>query len=191
MRTEVWAGVAVWACIPLALVAAFFTRMLPNLTEAIGQVIIAVIPAMIVGGASLIWFGRKPDTQELSRKQDIHNAIKKWIEIPVAEFEDKSGVLPLAEKPPELAAEIEKCLKQKYQSIYTNLQKLRQDHHEWKDTESYSRFSRVEDGRTIISIDLVRDYDKGMAWKLRRAHSRLAEQIKSEIVEKHFTRFKC
>jgi hypothetical protein len=191
-RTEVYMGIFVLViCTPTILVIAFLAGVLPDLNATIGQIIISVVPAMIVGGASLIWFGRKPDAQELSRKQDIHGAIKKWVELPVAAFDYKSGTLPLAEKPPELAAEIEECLSRKYPSIHTNLQKFRQDYREWQDTESSSKFTTVEDGRTVINIDYVRAYDNEMAWKLTRAHGQLAEQFNSEIVDKHFTRLKC
>lgn len=192
MRAEVWAGVGVWACIPFTLVVASFMRVLPNLTETIGQVIIAVIPAMIVGGASLIWFGRKPDEQELSRKRDIHAAIKKWVELPTVKFRDRRDVLPLAEEPPELAVEIEQCLNRKYQStIYASLQKFRQEYHEWKDTDSSVRFTKVENGKTIIDYRNVLRYDDSTCRNLLSLHDQLGKQIKSEIVDKHSTRLKC
>jgi len=132
-----------------------------------------------------------PDEQRDLRKERVWNAIKKWAELPVMRFEDKSHTLPLAEKPPELATAIEECLSRKYPSIYGNLQKLRQDYHEWKNTESSSKLARVENGRTVINLDYVISYDKQRAWELARAHGQLAELIKSEILDKDHTRLKC
>jgi len=190
MRTQVLVGLALIVCAPFTLLLGNLSGLIPNLADTIQIVIVSLVPAMIVSGASLIWLGRQPDEQELRRKEDIHGAIKRWNETPFGGFRKKTDTLPLAEKAPELAVEIEKCLTH-YQSIYANLQKLRQQYHEWKDTDSTDRFTRVENGKTIIDLRLVNAYDDSMCRRLLLSHSQLIEQIKSEILDKHYTSLKA
>ena len=190
MRTPVWVGIALFACAAFILLIGGLSGLFPNLADTIRIVIVSLVPTMIVSGASLIWLGRKPDEQELRRKEDIHRAIKRWNETPFGGFRKRTDTLPLAEKAPELAVEIEKCLSH-YQSVYANLQKLRQEYHEWKDTDSTGRFSRVENGKTIIDLRLAYAYDDSMCRSLLLSHSQLIEQIKSEILDKHYTSLKA
>ena len=68
--------------------------------------------------------------------------------------------------------------------------KLRQEYHEWKSTDSAARFTRIDEGRTVVNIDNVIDWDKLKKRDLVQLHSRLAEQIKSEILGKHHSRLK-
>jgi hypothetical protein len=126
-----------------------------------------------------------------ARKESIWRAIKKWVELPINRFRDKQDTLPLAEKPPELAVEIEECLSRYYPSIWQNVTKLRQEYHEWKDTDSTSKFTKVVEGQTIINLTYAQAYDEEKKRGLVRAHNQLAEQIKSEILDKYHDRLEC
>jgi hypothetical protein len=133
-----------------------------------------------------------PSTEvEQDRKEAIWMAIKKWVELPITRFRDKQDVLPLAEKAPDYADEINECLSRHYPLLWTNLQKLRQDYHDWKSADSAARFTRIDEGRTVINIDYARKWDELRIRELLQLHSQLAEQIKSEILAKYHTRLKC
>lgn len=149
--------------------------------------------AFIILAATAGWSVTKKESNEQddSRKEDIWKAIKLWVEMPITRFRDKQDVLPLAEKPPELAVEIEECLSQNYPSVYACLQRLRQEYHDWKDTDSSARFTKVVEGRTIVNITDASKWDEFKREELIRMNSQLVEQIKSEILAKHHTRLKC
>jgi len=191
MRAAAVVGIALIVCAPFALLIGNRLGLIMNLVDTIQIVIVSLVPAMIVSGASLIWLGQKPDEQELRRKEDIHGAIKKWVELPTAQFLDKQGTLPLAETSPELGEEIEECLSHEYESIHADLRKLRQEYHEWKNDNSFERFTTVKDGKTIVNVTLADSYDREMTRKLLSLHSQVVGQINSEIIQKHFTRLKC
>jgi hypothetical protein len=149
--------------------------------------------AIVIAGFGLIlpafllsWSAKPNDT-----KQDVWKAIKTWVELPIVEFDDKRDELPLAESPPELATAIEECLSRRYPSLWADLQKFRQEYSGWKNVDSSAKFMRVVDGRTIINLDDVIKWDEFKRRELMRMHSRLAEQIKSEILDKHHTQLKC
>jgi len=126
------------------------------------------------------------------RKEAIWKAIKKWVELPLPiRFHSQKDMLPLAEKPPELADEVEKCLKRKYPSIWANLQKLRQEYYGWKNENVAERFTKYEGDRAIINITYVNQYNRSKCDHLLQLHCQLAKQIKSEILDKHYTRLKC
>jgi hypothetical protein len=192
MRTEGYAGIALVAAVPFVLVVFYYLGVISNLTTAFETVIIAVVPSMIVAGSVLLWSARKPSEQDNLRKQAIWEAIKLWVELPITRFRDKHDTLPLAEKPPELAAEIEQCLSRKYRgTVYACLQKFRQEYHEWKNTDSSEQFIKYEKGHAVLNYDDLLDWDDFKAGELARLHSQLVEQIKSEILAKHHTRLKC
>jgi hypothetical protein len=134
---------------------------------------------------------QEPKEQDTDRKKDIWNAIKKWVDLPITRFRDKQDTLPLAEKPPELADEIEECFRKNYQSIYANLEKLRQEYLEWKNTDSSKKFTTYEDGKPVINFTYTQKWDDLKARDLTRLHSQLVEQIKSEILAKYHSRLKC
>lgn len=125
------------------------------------------------------------------RKKEVWNAFQKWVQVPIVRFRDQQDMLPLAEKPPDLAFELEECLKRNYPSVWADLQKLRQQYHAWKNENVSDRFTRTVNGVTTVYIDAVRDYNERMLDRLLRLHSQLAEGIKSEILDKHHTRLKC
>ena len=129
MRIATIVGIALIVCAPFALLIGNLLGLITNLTDTIQIVIVSLVPAMIVSGASLIWLARKPDEQELRRREDIHGAIKKWLE-------SKQDVYPLVVKPPELTVEIENCLSRKYRSIWADIQELRRKHCELLAIES-------------------------------------------------------
>jgi hypothetical protein len=190
MRTEGYVGFALVAAAPFVLVVFYYLGVISNLTAAFETVIIAVVPSMIAAGSVLLWSARKPSEQNNLRKQAIWEAIKLWVELPITRFRDKQDVLPVAEKPPELADEVEGCLKRKYRSIWDNLQAFRSEYHEWKNTDSSEQFIKYEKGHAVLNYDDLLDWDDFKAGELTRLHSQLAEQIKSEILAKHHTRLK-
>ena len=103
---------------------------------------------------------RKQELEEIDRRRrDTYDAIKKWVELPITRFHDKQDTLPLAEKALERSVEIEECLSRNYPSIWRNLKKLRQEYHEWKSTDSAARFTRIDEGRTVINIDNMGSVD--------------------------------
>ena len=117
-------------------------------------------------------------------------AIKKWVELPITEFHDEQDTLPLAEKPPELASGIEEILTRLYPAIYSNLQKLRREYSAWKNMDVSVKFTNHVDGVATIPRDDVHGYDDSARNRLLRLHSQIAEQIKSDILDKHHTRLK-
>jgi hypothetical protein len=197
MRTPFWVGIVLIVCAPFPLLIGTLSgSFLRNLSEPFASlantiqiVIVSLVPAMLMQGASLVWLGLKPDEQELKRKEDVFQAIKRWSETRFGGFRDKNDTLPLAEKAPELATEIDKCLSH-YPSIYADLQKLRHEYREWKDTQTAERFTRVEKGKTIIDLRLVNSYDNDMCRRLLQSHHQLMRQIQSEILDKHYTTLK-
>jgi len=191
MRTQVLVGVVSIICAPILLLVSHRLGAISDLHSASEAIIITIVAIMFTGGASLFWNGLKSDEQDNLRREAIWKAIKEWIELPIARFRDKQDTLPLAEKPPELAVEIEECLSQNYPSVYACLQRLRQEYHDWKDTDSSAKFRKVVEGRTIINLDYVIKWDEFKQRELMRLHSQLVEQIKSEILAKHHTRLKC
>jgi hypothetical protein len=125
------------------------------------------------------------------RKKEIWNAFQKWTQLPIVRFRDQQDTLPLAEKPPELAFEIDECLKGNYPAIWDGVRKLRQQYHAWKNEDVPHRFTKVENGRTIIDLRYVYAYNESMCNKLVALHRQLADQIRVEILDKHHTRLKC
>jgi hypothetical protein len=130
--------------------------VIPNLTATIEQIIVLAATAMLASGASLIWTGRRPDEQSNFGRDAIWNAIKTWVELPITRFHDKQDVLLLAEKPPRLAMEIGECLSRSYPSLWSTLQKLRQEYREWKDTDSSAKFTKFVEGRAITTWPIHR-----------------------------------
>ena len=118
------------------------------------------------------------------------DAIKKWVELPVTKFHNKQDTLPLAEKPPELAAGIEELLTRLYPSIHANLQKLRQEYSAWKNEDDSAKFTNRVDGVANMSSNDVHGYNDSVRKRLLRLHSQIAEQIKHEILDKHHNRLK-
>jgi len=80
------------------------------------------------------------------KKEKIWKAIEEWVNLPIARFRYRDDTLPLAEKPPKLAYEIEECLRQKYPSLWNDLQKLRQEYHELKNEDIAKRFTTIRTG---------------------------------------------
>jgi len=135
---------------------------------------------------------RKQELEEVDRRRrDTYVAIKKWVELPITKFRDKQDTLPLAEKALERSDDIEGCLSRNYPSIWRNLEKLTQEYHEWKSTDSAARFTTIEGGLTVVNITYANKWDDFKIRELLQLHSQLAEQIKSEILGKHDTRLKC
>jgi hypothetical protein len=149
-----------------------------NQKTAILTVGLGLIPAVFVFSWTL--------KQLNQRKREIWNAIKAWVELPITEFRDKRDRLPLAETPPEKASEIEDCLRRSHSAIWDNLQRLRQQYHEWKNENTSDRFTRIINGVETVYVDAVPDYDKSTPERLLRIHSALTEQIKSEILAKPY-----
>lgn len=154
--------------------------------------IVIFVVAIVILGATALW-SRTQETENEQvdlRKKAVWDAIKKWVEMPITRFRDQEDTLPLAEKPPELAVEIEECLKRKYPSIWGNLQKLKQEYHGWKNEHVSDRFTENINGVPTIHIDMVHWYNESTCRRLVELHHQLAEQIKSEILEKYHTRLK-
>jgi hypothetical protein len=189
MRTPVWVGITLIVCAVLVLVVGSVSGLFPNLTETVQIVVVSLVPSMFVSGASLIWLGRKPDEQELRRKQDTFGAIERWNETPFGSFRSRRDTLPLAESPPELGVDIDSCLRH-YPSVYANLQKLRTEYKDWKETDSVHRFTTIENGIPTVNTSLVNSYDDDMCRRLVKSHHNLKAQMKSEILDKHYTSLK-
>jgi hypothetical protein len=126
-----------------------------------------------------------------SFKEEVWNAFQKWAQLPIVRFREQEDTLPLAEKPPELAFEIEECLKSNYSRIWNDLQKLRQRYHAWKSENVSERFTESVNGVPTVHLDYILSYNRSMCERLLRSHTQLAAQIKSEILDKHYTRLKC
>jgi hypothetical protein len=190
VRTSVWVGIALIACAPFTLLIGNLLGLLPNLAGTIQIIIISLVPTMIVSGGSLIWLGRKPDEQELSRKRDIHAAIKEWVE----SSPNVANPYPLAARPPELGVEIENCLSKKYPSIWGDVQKLRGKRSELLLIESGSfpdEFWENVNGREILHMDAIEGRKLSIRDQLVTMERQVREQIGREIVERHFTELKC
>jgi hypothetical protein len=157
---------------------------LPELTNTL----VGVLVGALLTGAVILWIS---SDQTERRKEKIWNAIRKWIELPVTRFRDQMDTLPLAEKPPEYADEINECLKRGYRWIWDSWQKFRQEYFEWKNANVSEKFTKVENGKTIIDLQLVIYYNEKTCNELIQLHSQLVEQIKSEILAKYHTRLKC
>lgn len=121
----------------------------------------------------------------------IWQAIKEWIDLPITRFRDQKDTLPLGEKPPESAVEIEDCLRQNYPSLWADLQKFRQEYYAWKNEDVSKRFTTYENGHPVVYVDPKRDYNESMCRKLTSLHSQLVEQIRSDILDRDQTRLKC
>jgi len=184
-KRKLLAFVLVVLCAPVVVVP--YRLQWVSLSE-LTNTVVGVLVSALLAGAVMLWIS---SDQADRKKERIWSAIKKWVELPIIRFRDQQDTLPLAEKPPELAYEIEDCLSQKYTSIYGNLQKFRQEYYEWKNTESSQKFMKYEEGRPVINLDDVRRWDEFKVRELMRAHSQLVEQIKSEILAKYHTRLKC
>lgn len=137
--------------------------------------------------------GGKTDSGEQAdlRKREVWNAFQKWVQLPIVRFRDQQDMLPLAEKPPDLAFELEECLRRNYSTIWDNLQELRQQYHAWKNENISDRFTKIEDGHTIIDLRYILAYNESVCNKLVALHGQLGKQIGSEILDKHYTRLKC
>ena len=127
--------------------------------------------------------------QEIGRKKDIYNAIKEWVEPPV-QFNLTEECYHLTYDPPKLASEIRDCLSRNYPSIWNNLQELRRKHEEWVNPEvprgSIEKVGEV----SIVSRDWMARKES-LRNDVRRMHSSLVQQFRSEILGKHYTRLKC
>jgi gas vesicle protein len=135
--------------------------------------------------------GKELSEQELRRREDIYDAIEEWVDLPITQFRDQQDTLPLAEKPPKSAEEIEKCLKRNYSSLWSDLQKLRQEYCEWRNTDIAKKFTKVIEGVSTVNSDVVQDYKESESKRLRLLHNHLTEQIKSEILAKRRAGLKC
>jgi hypothetical protein len=125
------------------------------------------------------------------RRKEVWNAFQKWTQLPIVRFREQQDTLPLAERPPDLAFEIEECLRRNYSEIWADLQKLRQQYHAWKNENVSDRFTKDVNGVPTVYLDYIRSYNESMCGRLLRFHSQLAAQIKLEILDKHHTRLKC
>jgi hypothetical protein len=181
------------------------SRMFGIPKSMVGYNVVAVVITVVLGYAtlSLTFFAvttilglldrRKHPVPEVDRdrQKSIWTAIKSWVELPITRFRSKQDTLPLAEKPPELAVEIEECLSRYYPAIYASLQNLRQKVSEWKNEDVSARFTKDINGVPTVNADYVHQYNESMCDLLMRAHTQLAEQIKSEILDRHHSRLKC
>ena len=172
-------------CVPLLVLPLIWEWI--TLSELAIIVIPIIVSSLITGAAFLL----QSSEADYRRKKDIWEAIRKWVELPITRFRNQQDTLPLAEKPPELAYEVEKCLKRKYPSIWANLKKLRQEYSDWKNEQTTDRFTTFENGRTIVNISLAHSYDDRMCRKLLEWHARLKETIESEVLSKHCAKLKC
>lgn len=191
MRREGYVGIALVIAAPFVLVVSYYLGVVSNLPYAFETVMIAVVSSMVSAGSVLFWSARKPSEQDNLRKQDIWEAIKKWVDLPIIQFRGKEDTLPLSEKPPDCADDVEDCLKRKHSLIWDNLQTFRREYREWKNTDSSEQFIKYEKGQAVLNYDDLLDWDDFKAGELARLHSQLVEQIKSEILAKHHTRLKC
>jgi len=175
MRAQVCGGIVLIIIALLALLIRNFLGLFPNMTETIRIILIALIPAMITSGGSLVWLGRKPDEQEVTRKRDIHAAIKTWVE------SSQKALAPysLAAKAPELSLEVENCLSKKYPPIWSGVLELRHKRDEFLKLAP-NDLSGAVNGRKLA-----------MQHDIEAMQGQLVQRINSEILEKHFTRLKC
>jgi hypothetical protein len=192
MRTQVWLGFAIVAAAPVLLAISYISGMIVNLTSAVEGVIVVIVAAMLISGCSLIWNGRKPDEQANQRKEDIWKAIKEWVELPSTGFGGQPDPLPLAEKPPNLAVEIEDCLNRNYPSIWANMREFRRVHAELVAIrKNPQEFWEKIDGRMTLHYGLLLARENSIHHQLAQMQRELIQQLKSEILEKHYTRLKC
>jgi hypothetical protein len=177
--------IAVWAALFFGVLA------IPQYVPSPWNCYLAVIITVGVLAFSAVYFGyvKGPDEQQLRRRENIHNAIKEWVDLPTTRFCDQQDTLPLAEEPPESAREIEECLKRKYPSVWSNLEKLRQEYSEYKGHNE--NFIRYVNGRATVRTRDIDAYHYSRCKHLRELHDQLKEQITSEIIDLDYTRLKC
>jgi len=186
-----WLGIALIILAPVVLFASYCFGVITNLSPLIENILAAIVTVMFTTGCALLYYGPRVNEQEILKKERIWKAIQGWVTLPITRFRDQQDTLPLAEKPPELADEIYECLRKRYPSIWTNLQNLRQECSGWKNENVSERFTEYVNGVPTIHIDLVRWYKESTCSRLAELHRQLAEQIKSEILDKDHTRLKC
>ena len=193
MRTQVWLGFVIIVAAPILLAISYVSGMIVNLTSAIEGIVVLIFGAMLVSGSSLIWNGRKPDAHTNQRKRDIWEAIKEWVELPSTGFRGQPDPLPLAEKPPKLALEIEDCLNRNYPSIWANMREFKRVHADLVAIRKNppEEFWEKIDGRMTLHYHLLLARENSIHHQLAQMQRELIRQLKSEILEKHYTRLKC
>ncbi len=172
-------------CLPVVIIP--YATQLVELS-ALVNTLVGVLVSALLAGAVILWIS---SDQVERKKERIWKAIEKWVNAPITRFHDQQDTLPFAEKPPELAFEIEECLKQNYPAIWDNLQKLKQEYHGWKNEDVGKRFTENINGIPTLHYDMFRWYNESTCRRLIELHHQMAKQIKSEILEKYHTRLKC
>lgn len=159
--------------------------------EALGRYLVLnqIIPILVIGyglipvAFILSWptnAPKQPKGEMLSqveeRKKDVWYAIKEWVESPIqVGFGLNRGQedFLLATEPPTLAAEVDTCLKH-YPTVWNTLQEF----------------------RTICVTPIGSVTPNGMAIEnamrgVTRLNMKLIQEIRSEILDKHYTQLKC
>jgi hypothetical protein len=173
MRNQVWLGFALIIATPFLVIICYKAGLIVNVVSVTEGIIATITATMIIGGISLIWKGRKPNDQ---RKKEIWYAIKEWVE---SQTQVGFGVnrgprdFLLKTEAPHLAAEIDACLVKHYATVWSTLQEFRAKY-------SMSTRSVTSNG---IAIDTIGG--------LTGLNARLITELKSEILDKHYTRLKC
>jgi hypothetical protein len=196
MRTQVWLGLAIIAGAPALLAISYALGVIANLTSAVETVIITTVGVMFVSGFSLLWNARKPEEQGNQRKNDIWEAIAEWIEPPPNPFQIRGAEesLFLGEKVPRLVKEIDDCLSKHYPTIWADMQEFRRKYGQLMDMKAGKipdEFWENIDGRMTLHYNLFLAREDSMHRQLVQIQKELTQQLKSKILEKHYTRLKC
>jgi len=129
------------------------------------------------------------------RRKAIWEAIKEWVEPPSNKLPSQQDPLPLAGKPPKLAAEIEECLSRNYPSIWADVEELKRKHAELMAIKDGKIPDEFWEGRAnevpTLRLDLVLAREASLRAQLAEMQRQLIQRINSEILERHYTRLKC
>jgi hypothetical protein len=164
---------------PVVLLVCYYLGFVSNLSVASEKIIIGIVTAMIVGGVSLIWRGQEADEKDNRRREDIWKAIGEWVSQPSYDYSPGVGRVyefPLAREPPNLSVEIEDCLRKNYSSIWNDIEELRRKY-----------AARQAPGAKVGMGTAIKDALDGLVG----LESRIRQELKSEILDKHYTQLKC
>jgi len=191
MLRSSWLGIALIVLAPAIPVAFYYFGVITNLSSLVENILGAIVVGMFTTGCAFLYYGPRANEQEILKKERIWKAVQAWVALPITDFRHQQDTLPLAEKPLELADEIHECLRRKYPSIWSNLEKFRQEYSGWKNENVSERFTETINGVPTVYINMIHSYNESKCRTLKELHNQLAEQIRSEILAKDHTRLKC